>query len=150
MPFWLGNTRGRRGLEILQRVIKEDTAAEVKKKAVFGISQSREPQAVDVLIENARSATPTPPCAAESIFWLAQKAGNKAAAAITERIEQDPDTEVKKKAVFALSQLPKRRRRAAADPGRAHATRIRRCANRRCSGSGSRRIRARSTSSRRS
>ena len=43
----------------------------------------------------------------ESIFWLAQKAGNKAAAAITERIEQDPDTEVKKKAVFALSQLPK-------------------------------------------
>ena len=42
VPFWLGNTRGRRGLEILQRVIKEDTAVEVKKKAVFGISQSRE------------------------------------------------------------------------------------------------------------
>ena len=27
--------------------------------------------------------------------------------AITERIEQDPDTEVKKRAVFALSQMPK-------------------------------------------
>ena len=27
--------------------------------------------------------------------------------AITERIEQDPDTDVKKKAVFALSQLPR-------------------------------------------
>ena len=106
VPFWLGNTRGRRGLEILQRVIKEDTAAEVKKKAVFGISQSREPQAVDVLIENARSNADAA-VRSESIFWLAQKAGNKAAAAITERIEQDPDTEVKKKAVFALSQLPK-------------------------------------------
>ena len=106
VPFWLGNTRGRRGLEILQRVIKEDTAVEVKKKAVFGISQSREPQAVDVLIENAKSNAEAA-VRAESIFWLAQKAGNKAAAAITERIEQDPDTEVKKKAVFALSQLPK-------------------------------------------
>jgi HEAT repeat protein len=43
----------------------------------------------------------------EAIFWLGQKAGTKASAAITERIDQDPDTEVKKKAVFALSQLPK-------------------------------------------
>jgi HEAT repeat protein len=106
VPFWLGNTRGRRGLEILQRVIKDDASVEVKKKAVFGISQSREPQAVDVLIENAKTNADTS-VRSESIFWLAQKAGNKAAAAITERIEQDPDTEVKKKAVFALSQLPK-------------------------------------------
>jgi HEAT repeat protein len=106
VPFWLGNTRGRRGLEILQRVVKDDPSADVKKKAVFGISQSREPQAVDVLIDNARSNAETA-VRSESIFWLAQKAGNKAAAAITERIEQDPDTEVKKKAVFALSQLPK-------------------------------------------
>jgi HEAT repeat protein len=106
VPFWLGNTRGRRGLEILQRVVKDDPSADVKKKAVFGISQSREPQAVDVLIENARSNADAA-VRSESIFWLAQKAGNKAAAAITERIEQDPDTEVKKKAVFALSQLPK-------------------------------------------
>ena len=89
------------------------------------------------------------PCAAESIFWLAQKAGNKAAAAITERIEQDPDTEVKKKAVFALSQLPKDEGvPLAASRWRAR-TRIPRCGNRRCSGSDSRRIRARWRSSRR-
>jgi HEAT repeat protein len=41
------------------------------------------------------------------LFWLAQKAGQKVSATIAERIDQDPDTEVKKKAVFALSQLPK-------------------------------------------
>ena len=49
------------------------------------------------------------------------ESGNKAAAAITERIEQDPDTEVKKKAVFALESAAEGRRRAAADPGGAHA-----------------------------
>ena len=105
VPFWLGNTRGRRGLEILQRVVQDDPSTEVRKKAVFGISQSREPQGVDILIDNARN-NPESAIRAESIFWLAQKAGNKATAAISERIEKDPDTEVKKKAVFALSQLP--------------------------------------------
>ena len=106
VPFWLGNTRGRRGFEVLRRIVKDDSSVEVKKKAVFGLSQSKEPEAVDVLIDNARTNADTS-VRGESIFWLAQKAGNKAAAAITERIEQDPDTEVKKKAVFALSQLPK-------------------------------------------
>ena len=106
VPFWLGNTRGRRGFEILRRVVKDDPSQEVRKKAVFGLSQSKEAEAVDVLIDNARNNADSN-VRGESIFWLAQKAGSKAAAAITERIEQDPETEVKKKAVFALSQLPK-------------------------------------------
>ena len=42
-----------------------------------------------------------------ALFWLAQRAGQKAVGTITAAIENDPDTEVKKKAVFALSQLPK-------------------------------------------
>jgi HEAT repeat protein len=106
VPFWLGNARGPRGLEALRKIVKDDPSTEVKKKAVFGISQSPEAGAVDVLIDNARNNADTS-VRGESIFWLAQKAGNKAASAITERIDQDPDTEVKKKAVFALSQLPK-------------------------------------------
>jgi HEAT repeat protein len=106
VPFWMGNTRGRRGFEVLRRVVRDDPSQEVKKKAVFGLSQSNEAEAVDVLIDNARNNADSN-VRGESIFWLAQKAGSKAAAAITERIEQDPETEVKKKAVFALSQLPK-------------------------------------------
>jgi HEAT repeat protein len=43
----------------------------------------------------------------QALFWLAQKAGRQAAGAITEAADRDPDTEVKKRAVFALSQLPK-------------------------------------------
>jgi len=42
----------------------------------------------------------------QALFWLSQKAGRKAAAAITDAIRDDPETEVKEKAVFALSQLP--------------------------------------------
>ena len=43
----------------------------------------------------------------QALFWLAQKAGDRAVGAISNAIDNDPDTEVKKKAVFALSQLPK-------------------------------------------
>jgi HEAT repeat protein len=40
------------------------------------------------------------------VFWLAEKAGTKIAGAISDAIENDPDTEVKKRAVFALTQMP--------------------------------------------
>lgn len=43
----------------------------------------------------------------DALFWLAQRAGEKAVGTITEAIDKDPDTDVKKRAVFALSQLPK-------------------------------------------
>ena len=43
----------------------------------------------------------------DALFWLAQRAGQQAAATIAEAIDRDPDTDVKKRAVFALSQLPK-------------------------------------------
>jgi HEAT repeat protein len=42
----------------------------------------------------------------QALFWLSQRAGQKAVGAISEAIDRDPDTDVKKRAVFALSQLP--------------------------------------------
>ena len=109
--------------------MKEDASFDVRKKAVFGISQSRETGAIDTLIDTARSNDQAS-VRGEAIFWLSQKAGQKAAAAITERIEQDPDTEVKKRAVFALAR-----------------TRILPSRSRQCSGWDSRRTRALWTSS---
>lgn len=106
VTFWLGNARGQRGYQTLQRVLREDPSVEVRKGAIFGLSQSKVPQAVDTLIATARNDA-EPRLRGEALFWLAQKAGEKATATIADRIDQDPDTEVKKKAVFALSQLPK-------------------------------------------
>ena len=41
------------------------------------------------------------------MFWLGQKAGSRAAATLADAAASDPDTEVKKRAVFALSRMPK-------------------------------------------
>ncbi len=64
------------------------------------------PETFETLVSIARSDS-EPRLRSEALFWLAQKAGQKVSAMIADRIDQDPDTEVKKKAVFALSQLPK-------------------------------------------
>lgn len=106
VPFWLGQVRGRRGFDALSKIIREDPSVEVRKSAVFGLSQSRVPGTVDALVAIARTDA-EPRLRGEALFWLAHKAGRQASAAITDRIDQDPDTDVKRKAVFALSQLPK-------------------------------------------
>jgi hypothetical protein len=104
--FWMGNTRGARGYEILRRMARDDADPEFREHAVFALSQSEEPGAVDAIIEVARRDSSSE-VRGHALFWLAQKAGRQAAGAITRAIEEDPETEVKKKAVFALSQLPK-------------------------------------------
>jgi hypothetical protein len=74
--------------------------------AVPALALHRDPAAVAALLQLARGHA-RPGVRGDALFWIAQKAGQKAAPAITEAIEQDPDTDVKKRAVFALSQLPK-------------------------------------------
>ena len=59
-----------------------------------------------MLIDRARNAEPSR-VRGQALFWLAQRAGDKAVQAIARALEDDPETEVKKQAVFALSQLPR-------------------------------------------
>jgi hypothetical protein len=104
--FWLGNARGRKGYEILSRLLREDSNDKFREHVTFALTQSEEPEALTRLIETAGSDASSR-VRGQALFWLAQKAGRKAASAIAAAIDQDPETSVKKKAVFALSQLPK-------------------------------------------
>jgi len=104
--FWLGASRGARGVEILHSLLDHDSSEQVRDKAIFGLSISRQPEALEIMIRAARDDA-SAHVRGQAIFWLGQKAGKRAAATITNAIENDPDTDVKKRAVFALSQLPK-------------------------------------------
>jgi hypothetical protein len=103
--FWLGNSRGQRGYEVLRRLVREEKDEDVRSHLTFALSQSGVPDAVPALMDMARH-DPSGEVRGQALFWLAQKAGDKAAAAIDGALENDPDTEVKKKAVFALTQFP--------------------------------------------
>ncbi len=104
VAFWLGVERGKKGLELLRKYVRDDPDDRVREKGTFAFSQSKEPEALKDLIGMARHDE-SPRVRGQAIFWLAQKGSKKAAEQITDAIENDPETEVKKKAVFALSQM---------------------------------------------
>jgi hypothetical protein len=104
--FWLGASRGKSGLVLLEKMANTDPSPDVREKVAFAFFVSQEPQAVENLIRIAKEDSDAR-VRGQALFWLAQKAGQKASSAITAAIQNDPDTEVKKKAVFALTQMPK-------------------------------------------
>lgn len=74
--------------------------------ALTALAMHREPAALERLLTAARDGATTH-LRGQALFWLSQRAGDKAVGAITDAIAKDPETEVKRRAVFALSQLPK-------------------------------------------
>jgi hypothetical protein len=104
--FWLGNTRGAHGVDVLKRMLGNDPDARVREQVVFALSQSKEPAALAMLIDEAKNDK-TPNVRSRALFWLAQKAANQQAVdTIGNAVLNDPDRAVKEQAVFALKQLP--------------------------------------------
>jgi hypothetical protein len=101
---WLTGISPASSLDWLATLATSD-AHHVANHATMAIALHAAPQATDRLIAIARG-NHTADVRGAAVFWLAQRAGDKAAGAISNALD-DPDTEVKKKAVFALSQLPK-------------------------------------------
>lgn len=104
VAFWLGEERGKKGVDLLRKYVKEDPDDSMRAKGTFAFSQSKEPDALKDLIDMARHDQ-SPHVRGQAIFWLAQIGSKREAEQITEAIENDPDTQVKKRAVFALSQM---------------------------------------------
>jgi hypothetical protein len=104
--FWLGNARGQRGFEVVSRVVREDPSDKIREHAIFALTQNKDPQALAVVVGVAHNDKSTR-VRSQALFWLAQRAGHKMAeGAINDAIANDPETEVKKKALFALTQMP--------------------------------------------
>ena len=104
--FWTGNSRGRRGFDLLRAAVPNDPDEDFRRDGTFALSQSPVAEAVDLLVSMAKS-DPDGEVRGQALFWLAQKAGDRAVKAIGNAIQDDPEEDVKKKAVFALSQLPR-------------------------------------------
>ena len=104
--FWLGNARGRRGYEVVSRIVREDSNDKIREHAVFALTQNKDPGAIPAVVRVAREDK-APRVRGQALFWLAQRAGKKVAESeLSHAIENDPETEVKKKAVFGLTQIP--------------------------------------------
>ena len=108
--YWLTGVQPAASVALLAGVVTSQAETTGRSKTLHGalaaIAAHAAPEAADALIRFARQDA-SARTRGDALFWLAHKAGQKAAGTITDAIDNDPDTKVKERAVFALSQLPK-------------------------------------------
>jgi HEAT repeat protein len=102
--YWLTSVRPVDSIDWLT-TLATDGSRRLANTATMAIALHADPRATEQLIALARNGK-TGDVRGTALFWVAQRAGDKAAGTITQALE-DPETEVRKKAVFALAQLPK-------------------------------------------
>lgn len=102
---WLAGVTATGSLDWLDSFARTDTSRKVADGAVLAMALHGDAAAVDRLIAIAKDGRDRR-ARSTALFWVSQRAGERAAGAITDAIERDPDTQVKRQAVFALSQLP--------------------------------------------
>ncbi len=107
--FAIGISQDAMGLTALQNLYTQVTNREVKKQVIFAafVNHKNADNAVDFLIQIAEKETDRE-VRKQAIFWLGQKAGQRALEVLGATVEKtDEDTEVQKQAVFAISQRKK-------------------------------------------
>lgn len=102
--FWFAQAGGRRGFEVARQMTNDPDHA-IRKKAVFALTQSKEPEVFDALAAIVRHHADAD-TRSEAIFWFGQHAGQKALPILRERLEQESDRRVREKAIFAIGQVP--------------------------------------------
>jgi hypothetical protein len=103
---WLTGVRSPDSIALLASFTSGTTTRKLADSAVGAIAMHGDPAALERLTTMARNDQSSG-VRGQALFWLAQRAGEKAVGTINDAIDRDPDTDVKRRAVFALSQLPK-------------------------------------------
>jgi hypothetical protein len=102
----LGQNRGRRGFEALKAMLKQDNSDRIREDLLLALSRSKEADAIPLLLDIAKNDK-KPNIRSKAIFWLAERAGSQVSReSILRAVNDDPDTDVKKQAVFALTRMP--------------------------------------------
>jgi hypothetical protein len=103
--YWLGDVSGAQSVEFLKALATTSAARDQAENALSAMALHRDAAASAAILELAKNGTPR--IRQRALFWIARRAEAQAAGIISQAIDNDPDVEVKKQAVFALSQLPR-------------------------------------------
>ncbi len=94
-----------RAMPILTKVLERRDACsvELRRKAVFLVSQKRTPETADILLRIARN-DPDEEVREQAVFWLSQVPDDRAVTMLQEILSTSNNEDIKNKALFALSQ----------------------------------------------
>ncbi len=92
-------------IPILKQVLerRDEGSVELRRKAVFLVSQKKTNETADILLNVARQ-DPSNDVRAQAVFWLSQVPDERAVGALDSILNGSNDREVQDKAIFALSQ----------------------------------------------
>jgi hypothetical protein len=103
--YWLGDVNPAQSVEFLETLVTNVNVRDQSESALSAIALHRDAAAAAAILNLAKNGSPR--LRQRALFWIARRAESQAAGIITQAIDNDPDAEVKKQAVFALSQLPR-------------------------------------------
>ena len=101
------NMNAERARPILREVLetRDPCSVELRRQAVFLVSQKMDDEAVDILLDLAhRNPDPDPEVREQAVFWLGQVGGAEAAGALVDILRSSDDPKVQENAIFALAQ----------------------------------------------
>jgi HEAT repeat protein len=102
--FWLGQTRGVEGADIIEHYATTDADPQLREHAIFALSQSKAPDAYAHILAIAHK-DPSEHVRSQAYFWLAQMDDERARDDIIAALRSESSNEVRDGVVFALSQL---------------------------------------------
>jgi HEAT repeat protein len=101
------NMNADRARPILKEVLeaRDECSVELRRQAVFLVSQKMDDEAVQILLDLAhRNPDPDPEVREQAVFWLSQVGGQEASDALIDILRSSTDRAVQENAIFALSQ----------------------------------------------
>jgi hypothetical protein len=102
--FWLGQTRGVEGAEVIEHYATTDADPKIREHAIFALSESQAPDAYAHILAIAHK-DPAEHVRSQAYFWLAQMNDARAKDDIIAALKSEPSDKVREEVVFALSQL---------------------------------------------
>jgi HEAT repeats len=102
--FWLGQTRGADGAELVEHYATTDADPDFREHAIFVLTQSHAGDSYAKILAISRS-DPADHVRSQALFWMAQTQDARAAPDITATLASESSADVREQAVFALSQL---------------------------------------------
>lgn len=102
--FWLGQTRGAEGADVIEHYATTDADPKLRAHAIFALSQSKDPEVYAHILTMAHE-DPAEHVRGQAFFWLAHLHDARAKDDIIASLKTESSDRVREQAVFALSQL---------------------------------------------
>jgi tetratricopeptide (TPR) repeat protein len=99
------NMNSEQAIPLLKQILarRDACSVELRRKAVFLVSQKRGAEVEDILLGAARN-DPDKEVRAQAVFWLSQVPSERAVGYLEDILKSSNDNDIREKALFALSQ----------------------------------------------